>query len=117
MQNLESQLEESLENHPEYPDEKAVQTLEAQTENVRKYSILQRHIIPAHQHAIEKGATSDPHYDTVPQTIWETMDSGWAMRRDGVDENKNTKTYGKEYIGIPDRYEQFKLTTESWNGA
>ena len=45
------------------------------------------------------------------------MDSGWAMRRDGVDENKNTKTYGKEYIGIPDRYEQFKLTTESWNGA
>ena len=31
------------------------------------------------------------------------MDSGWAMRMDGVDENKRTNIYGKKgYIVIPD---------------
>ena len=35
MQSLESQMETSLEEHQENPDENTVQMLEAQTENVR----------------------------------------------------------------------------------
>ena len=44
-------------NHPEKPDEKTVQTLEVQTEQVKKY--FSENMNPAHQHAAEKWAPSD----------------------------------------------------------
>ena len=93
MQKLESQMETSWKEDSENHKEKTVQTLEAQTENVRNYLVLQRNIIPAHKPAADKWATSDPHDEKAPQKkLRETMDSGWAMRRDAVDENKKTNT-------------------------
>ena len=45
---------EAWKNHTENPNEKIVQTLDAQAENLRNYATLQRNIIPAHKHAAEK---------------------------------------------------------------
>ena len=39
------------------PNLKNVQTLDAQSENVRNYSVLQRNMIPAYKQAAEKEAT------------------------------------------------------------
>ena len=65
--------------------------MKAQAENVRNYVRLKRNVIPDQQHAAEKRATREPHDGKAPQKILEIMDSGWATRRDDVDENKKTK--------------------------
>ena len=35
----------------------------------KRQKLLQRNIMPAHKHAAEKGATSDPHDEAAPQKI------------------------------------------------
>ena len=47
---------------------------------MRNYLVLQRHIIPTHKYAAEKGATSDPHDEMAPQKIGEILDGGWARK-------------------------------------
>ena len=63
------QIGKACKNHAENPNEKMVRKLDAQAENVRKYLVLQRNIIPAQKHAAEEGATSDPRDEIAPQKI------------------------------------------------
>ena len=79
----------SLEEPPRKSQRKSVQTLDAQAEKMRNYSVLQRNMIPVHKHAAEKGATSDPHNEMEPQKIGKILDGGWARRRDCGDETKS----------------------------
>ena len=88
VQKLASQVERSVEKPPSKYRRQTVQMLEAQTEDVTHYLVLQRNIIPAHAYAAEEGATSDPHDQIAPQNICETMNSGWAIGVNGVDKNK-----------------------------
>ena len=55
----------AVKNHPENPDEKIVQRLEAQTENVK--NIFQRN--SKSDHYADKGAASDPHDTAALQKI------------------------------------------------
>ena len=68
MQWLESKLEETLEKTPRKSRRKNCEK-EGGSANRKsdKTIVLQQNIIPAHKHAAEKGARSDPYDDTAAQ--------------------------------------------------
>ena len=58
-------------NRPENLNEKCLQTLDAQPENLRNYLVFQRNMISAHKHAAGKEAPRDPHDEIAPQKLRE----------------------------------------------
>ena len=89
VQKLEYQLKKTWKNHQEKPDERTMQTLEAQEKKMRTYLIQQRYMIPAPPH------TPQNKQQATRMTKWrrkkakeERLDSAWAKKSDCGDETK-----------------------------
>ena len=101
MQKLESQIQKSWKTHSENPDEKTVQKLGVQTENMRNYMKLLNTSAKHHSCPRIRRGTRNNKRPAQRSGAAENLNnhgqlSGNAKRGSGVGENKKTRICGKK---------------------